>query len=184
MRFLLRSISGMILVLLIATACGVTDAMQDRFDRSLDASRDRLAERSGEIMERVDGAREGDYEVVLSNAITLQQLQAAGIPVGSATLDCDAPLHIVVMSGVFDRENLFASGVSLAGGGKEALALRLIAHIYDPQTDMLLGTIGDPNGSGLNMIVSDPALPSGSASGELWFEPAGTSGLTPFGECQ
>jgi hypothetical protein len=178
------TVTGVLTLAILASGCDASGLVRERVDESIESTQQRLADRSEEMLQRVGEARERDIDVVLSRAITLQQLQAAGIPVGSTSLGCDDPLHIVVVSGLFDRDDLLANSVSLAGGGTEALALRLVAHIYDPQTDMLLGTIGDPYGGGLNMIVSDPALPTGSAQAQLLFEPAGTGALTPFETCR
>jgi hypothetical protein len=176
-----------LVVLLVASGCGVASSVQDRVsDYVGDSARDRLAERSKETLARLEGVR--DIDVVLSDTVTLRQLQNAGIAVGSDRIDCDQPLHMVVLSGVFDRDSLFANGVALAGGSTEALAMRLVAEIYDPETDMPLGLIGDPSGASLNLFAGDSSLPgTGANQGGMMLDTsrAGQTGdLVPEAVCQ
>jgi hypothetical protein len=158
-------------IMLLATGCGFATSVQDRLsDRVSDSARDHLAERSKETIARLQGIDTSELELLSSDTVTLQELHNAGINVGSYQIDCDQPLHMVVVGGMFDRENLFSSGVSLAGGTAEGLAMRLVAEIYDPERDMPLGMIGDPSGASLDLFAGDSSISGGTNAGGLMLE--------------
>lgn len=143
-----------LILLLVTVACsdGIESTSERVSDYFVESKSERLLERADDTLARLDGAA-SDLSVFASETVTLRELQAAGIPVGSREIDCDEPLDIVVVEGMFDRENLFSSGVSMAGGSFEAIALDMVAEIYDPETDMPLGMIGDETGGSLSGIT-------------------------------
>jgi hypothetical protein len=163
-------------LLVVASACGGIDTSTDRITGYFVESRsERLAERVDETVARLSGAG-SDLSVYASETVTLSQLQAAGIPVGSHEIGCDDPLDMVVVEGMFDRENLFTTGVALAGGSFESLAMRMVAEIYDPETDMPLGMIGDETGGSLTGVTqtSDGSVATGSIDGSLMLTSTGS----------
>lgn len=157
-------------LLVIAGACG--DGINSASDRIsgtfMETNSDRLSDRADDTMARLSDAS-SDLSVYATETMTLSQLQAAGIPVGSNEIACDDPLDIVVVEGMFDRENLFSSALTMAGGGFEAMALDMVAEIYDPETDMPLGMIGDETGGSLTGISqsSDGSVATGGIDGGL-----------------
>jgi hypothetical protein len=157
-------------LMLIATACGdgidsTSEWVSGVFSES---TSDRLSERADETVARLRGAS-SELDVLASQTVTLSQLQAAGIPVGSHQIGCDDPLDMVVVEGMFDRENVFPAGVAMAGGTLESLAMRMVAEIYDPETDMPLGMIGDETGGRLTNVTQngDGSIGTGSVDGTL-----------------
>lgn len=184
----IKVIALTIVLLLLTSGCGVVDGVRDHVaDHTDDSSRDRLAERSEEAVARIQGVRPSEIDVLSSETVTLRELQDAGISIGSHRIDCDQPLHMVVLGGVFDRDSLFSSGIALAGGSAESLAMRLVAEIYDPETDMPLGMIGDPNGASLNQFAGDSSIPDSGSNAGMMLETANgtqTGDLVPEAVCQ
>ncbi len=162
-------------LMLVASACGDgIDSASDRVSGLFGESEsDRLSSRVDDTLARLSGAS-SDLSVYATETVTLKQLQQAGIPIGSTEIACDEPLDMVIVEGMFDRENIFSTGVALAGGSFEALAMDMIAEIYDPETDMPLGMIGDETGGSLTGITQsdDGSVPTGNVDGGLVFSSA------------
>jgi hypothetical protein len=179
-------------LMLVATACGdrigsTSERVSGVFSES---TSDRLSERADETVTRLRGVSP-ELDVLASQTVTLSQLQAAGIPVGSHQIGCDDPLDMVVVEGMFDRENVFPTGVAMAGGTFESLAMRLVAEIYDPETDMPLGMIGDETGGRLTNVTEngDGSIGTGSVDGTLMLGTPDTQAnakteLIPEATCQ
>ncbi|MFW6075316.1 MAG: hypothetical protein ACOC9Y_06960 [Chloroflexota bacterium] len=182
-------VSLSLILLVLASACGSLDdvrsSISERADESLG---DRLVDRTeNSISEKLGDVRDSDLSVLSSETVTLQQLQDAGIPVGSYQIECDQPLHLVVMEGVFDRDSLFETGATLAGGHAEGMAMKMVARIYDPETEMPLGMIGDQDGGRLNNISESGSMPSGGGNAALTFsadESQESGALVPEAVCQ
>lgn len=163
-------------LLVIAGACsdGI-DSATDRISGTLaETSSDRLSDRVDSTLSRLSGAS-SDLNVLASETVTLSQLNAAGIPIGSREIGCDDPLDVVMVEGMFDSDNLFSSGMSMAGGSFEAMAMDLVLEIYDPERDMPLGMIGGQNGGQLTGIGQnqDGGIATGSINGGMML----TSGI-------
>jgi hypothetical protein len=186
----IKLLSLSLVLAITASACGAVDSASNRVSGMFDDSTsERLENRAEDAVARLSDAG-SDLKSRAATTVTLSQLQAAGIPIGSHNIGCDDPLDIVVVEGVFDRESLFATGVSMAGGSFEGMAMRMVAEIYDPETDMPLGMIGDQTGSSLSGIThsSDGSIATGSVDGSLMFSSpdntqAGAS-LIPEATCQ
>jgi hypothetical protein len=180
-----------LVILLAASACsGISLSSEPVPDMSVDSATERLSDRADETLAELQ-ERGSNLQVIASETVTLSQLQAAGIPVGSHEIGCDDPLDIVVVEGMFDRENLFSSGAKLAGGSFEALAMEMVAEIYDPETDMPLGMIGDETGGSLSGITqsSDGSVATGTIDGGLMLTSASSGddepdSLVPEAVCQ
>jgi hypothetical protein len=157
-------------ILVVAAACGDgVDSASDRISGTFaETSSERLSDRADDTRERLSGAA-SDLTVLSSETVTLSQLNAAGIPVGSNDIDCDDPLDVVMVEGMFDSDNLFSSGIAMAGGGFEAMAMDLVLEIYDPERDMPLGMIGGQNGGQLTGITQDQdgGIATGSIDGGM-----------------
>ncbi len=153
-------------LLLVAAACG--DRADDISGTFMETSSDRLSERADATVDRLSSSA-SDLSVLSSETVTLSQLNAAGIPVGSNEVGCEDPLDIVLVEGMFDSENMFSSGVAMAGGGFEAMAMDMVAEIYDPERDMPLGMIGGQNGGQLTGITQDQdgGIATGSINGGM-----------------
>lgn len=177
-----------LILLVLASACGSLDDVRSNIsDRADEALSERLSSRTEDALTRLDGVGDSGLDVLTSETITLQQLQDAGVPVGSQQIDCDQPLHIVVVEGVFDRESLFETGATLAGGHAEGMAMRLVAQIYDPETENPLGMVGAGDGGRLNNITEAGSAPGGGAGGDMMFEAADnqeSGALVPEAVCQ
>jgi hypothetical protein len=165
-----------LVLLVVASAC--SDGIDSASERisgtfSSESTSERLSSRADDTVERLQGAAE-QVELRSAETVTLRELQSAGIPVGSHEIGCDDPLDLVLVEGMFDRENLFPAGVAMAGGSLESLAMRMVAEIYDPETDMPLGMIGDSTGGSLTGITQgeDGAIATGSVDSELVFSSA------------
>jgi hypothetical protein len=162
-------------LLVVAAACGdgIDSASQRVSGVFGESTSDRLSARADDTLARLSGAS-SDISLFATETVTLSQLQMAGIPVGSTEIGCDDPLDMVIVEGMFDRENIFSTGVALAGGGFEAMAMDMVAEIYDPETDMPLGMIGDQTGSSLSGITqsSDGSISTGGVDGGLVFASA------------
>jgi hypothetical protein len=157
-------------LVVFASACGdqvgsTSDRISGTFSES---TSERLSARADDTIARLQSATE-HLELRGTETVTLQQLQDAGIPVGSRELECDDPLDLVLVEGIFDREDLFPTGVAMAGGSLESLAMRMVAEIYDPETDMPLGMIGDETGGQLTSVTQsgDGSIGTGSIDGSL-----------------
>jgi hypothetical protein len=157
-------------LMVFASACGdrvgsTSDRISGTFSES---TSERLSARADDTIARLQSATE-HLELRGTETVTLQQLQDAGIPVGSRELECDDPLDLVLVEGIFDREDLFPTGVAMAGGSLESLAMRMVAEIYDPETDMPLGMIGDETGGQLTSVTQsgDGSIGTGSIDGSL-----------------
>jgi hypothetical protein len=173
-----------VLILLVATGCGVVERVSEQNGESV---RDNLAERSESAVARLSSVDRSSIERVFSGAVTLGELHRAGVEVGSEEIDCDQPLHIVVLGGLFDSDDLFGNAIRLAGGTEEALAMRLVAEIYDPETEMPLGMIGDSTGSALGQISGGTSFSSPATGGEMMLNTTGTNGngsLIPEAICR
>lgn len=174
-------------LMVLATACG--DGLESVTGMIGETESERLSERVDYTLARLNGTSP-DLTVHASETVTLQQLQEAGIPVGSTQIACDEPLDMVIVEGMFDRENIFSTGVKLAGGSFEALAMEMVAEIYDPETDMPLGMIGDETGGSLSGVSqsSNGSVPTSGVDGELVFSSAeshqGDRDLVPEAVCQ
>lgn len=177
-----------LILLLIAGACSSLDGTRDRVSGVAgETTSDRLAGRAEDTLNQLNGAEVPDLTVRSSETVTLQQLQEAGIPVGSHQIDCDQPLHIVVLEGMFDRENLFETGATLSGGHAEGIAMRLVGQIYDPETENPLGMVGAQDGGRLTNLSEGGSMSGDGADGTLMFESEGNEqagGLVPEAVCQ
>lgn len=184
--FTLFSLS--LIMLVLATSCGSLDGARDSISGYVDDSTsERLSDHARDTISRLDGAGASDLEILSSETVTLQQLQDAGIPVGSYQIDCDQPLHIVVMEGIFDRESLFETGATLAGGHAEGMAMRLVAQIYDPETENPLGMVGAGDSGSLGSIAGGGSVPDSGADGALVFKSQSneeSGALVPEAVCQ
>jgi hypothetical protein len=162
-------------LMIVAAACG--DGINSASDRISgvfgESERERLSSRVDETTERLSGAS-SDLSVYASETVTLNQLHQAGIPVGSTGIACDDPLDMVIVEGMFERENIFQTGIALGGGVFEAMAMDMVAEIYDPETDMPLGMIGDETGGSLTGVTQsdDGSIATGTVDGGLVFSSA------------
>jgi hypothetical protein len=178
-------------LLVLASACSdQIDSASERVSGAFGESRsERLSQRVDDTIAKLDGVS-SDIHVFASETVTLSELQAAGVPVGSNEIACDQPLDIVIVEGMFDHENLFSNGVAMAGGSFEALAMEMIAEIYDPETDMPLGMIGDQTGASLSGLTQSEsgAIAAGSVDGSLILASTrsedGEDNLIPQASCQ
>jgi hypothetical protein len=179
-------------LLVFASACGdQIDSASERISGTFsDSTSERLSARADETVARLQSATE-QLELRGTETVTLRELQSAGIPVGSRELGCDDPLDLVLVEGMFDRQDVFPTGVAMAGGSLESLAMRMVAEIYDPETDMPLGMIGDETGGRLTSVTQseDGSIGTGSIDGSLMLgtpessEGAGAE-LIPEATCQ
>ncbi len=181
--------SAVVLVFaVIASACGGIDSAGDRISGYFgESTSDRLESRIDSTVARLTDRGASDLDVRATETVTLQQLQEAGIPVGSNTIACNEPLDLVLVEGIFDSDDIFATGVSLAGGTFEGVAMRLVAEIYDPDEDMPLGMIGGQDGGQLTGISQDSSVASGQIDGSLMLgggEEYQDDALIPESTCQ
>jgi hypothetical protein len=169
-RQTLKLLSLGLMLMLVAVACGDTaDSAADQVSGTfMETGSDRVTERVDSTLSRLSSAAD-EVSVRATETLTLSQLNAAGIPVGSNDIGCDDPLDVVMVEGMFDSDNLFSSGVAMAGGGFEAMAMDLILEIYDPERDMPLGMIGGQNGGQLTGIgqSEDGSIATGSINGGM-----------------
>ncbi len=179
-------------LMIAAAACGDrVDSAADRVTGVFGESEsERLSSRVDDTLARLSDAS-SELSVYASETVTLTQLQQAGIPVGSREIGCDEPLDMVIVEGMFDRDNIFSTGIALAGGGFEAMAMDMVAEIYDPETDMPLGMIGDETGGSLTGITQsqDGSIATGSVDGSLMLTSARSENgegnkLIPEATCQ
>lgn len=98
--------------------------------------------------------KSGQPTVLLSRAVTLQDLKSMGLSLGNFAPECARPFHLVIIKGDFDLRKTLPSPVVA-----KAKPANFIAYTYDLKAGMLTGIRADRNGATFKKALGDPTLP-------------------------
>lgn len=98
--------------------------------------------------------KSGQPTVLLSRAVTLEDMKNFGLSMGNFAPDCNRPFHLVIIKGDFDLRNTLPS----SGQSTSKLA-NFVAYIYDLKAGGLTRITADRTGAMFKKALGDPTLP-------------------------